>query len=99
MAKEFAIKFYRSKAWQVCRQLYIKSVHGLCERCDSAGYIVHHKITLTPDNITDLDIFLNHKNLEYLCIDCHNREHMGSKEEVMRDGLMFDVNGDVVERG
>lgn len=99
MAKEWAIKYYKSTAWQHARESYILSVLGLCERCDGAGYIVHHKIWLTLGNIDDVDIFLNAKNLEYLCMDCHNKEHMGSKEEVISEGLRFDMYGDVVERG
>ena len=52
MAREFAKRFYKSKAWQECRASYLKSVGGLCERCYKKGLIVpattvHHKIWLT----------------------------------------------------
>jgi 5-methylcytosine-specific restriction endonuclease McrA len=82
--KEYARAFYKSTAWQQCRAAYIKSVGGLCERCLAEGkivpgYIVHHKCYLTPDNILDPDVSLNWNNLEYLCHDCHNKEHF--KEE------------------
>lgn len=94
MAKEFAKKFYASKAWQKCRAAYIASVFGLCERCGRPGYIVHHKVTLTPNNINDPDITLNFERLEYLCHDCHNREHGGA---VTTEGLRFDSDGNLVE--
>lgn len=97
MAKEFAIKFYKSRAWLKCREGFIQSVYGLCNRCGSPGLIVHHKILLTPMNINDMDVTLNWNELEYLCIDCHNREHMSSHDIVIREGLMFNSKGEVVK--
>ncbi|HHT71895.1 MAG TPA: HNH endonuclease [Firmicutes bacterium] len=76
--KPWAEKFYKSKAWRQCRHAYSSSQHGLCERCGSAGWIVHHKIYLTPGNINSPEITLNWINLELLCLDCHNREHGGA---------------------
>ena len=101
MAQQFAKAFYNSKAWIECRASYIASVHGLCERCNDKGkivpgYILHHKILLTPFNINDPEISLNHIHLEYVCLDCHNVEHHGSSE-VIREGLAFDSEGNVVE--
>lgn len=77
MAKEYAKAFYRSKKWNNCRTSYISNRilidGGLCEECHkAAGYIVHHKITLTELNINDADISLNHNNLEYVCKACHD---------------------------
>lgn len=100
--REFARAFYKSKAWQDCREAYIQSVHGLCERCLSKGLyipgkIVHHKILLTPENINNPDICLNWENLELLCQDCHNKEHHAG-EGVTAEGLMFDENGDLVKK-
>ena len=97
MAKEFAIKFYKSKAWLNCREGFIQSVYGLCNRCSSPGYIVHHKELLTAMNISNPDITLNWELLEYLCIDCHNREHMSNHDIVIRDGLSFNDKGEVVK--
>lgn len=94
--KPWAKQFYKSKAWYKCRQAYIILVHGLCERCGEPGKIVHHTIYLTPENINDPNVALNHKHLELLCQDCHNKEHHGS--EAVEDGLMFDENGDLVVR-
>lgn len=101
MAREFAKPFYRSKAWQRCRESYIAKVHGLCERCEAQGRIVpgkilHHKIYLTPENIHDPNISLNHDNLEFLCHDCHNREHLGGG--VTAEDVMFDEYGNLVPR-
>jgi 5-methylcytosine-specific restriction endonuclease McrA len=72
--------FYKTSAWLKCRAAYIKSVGGLCERCLKdgkivPGYIVHHKCYLNATNIQDPSITLNWDNLEYLCHDCHNKEH------------------------
>lgn len=37
--------------------------------------IIHHKIPLTPDNITDLNITLGWGNLQALCRTCHAEVH------------------------
>lgn len=98
MSKEFAKPFYNSAAWKKCKAVYIKSVHGLCERCDKPGYIVHHRKVLTPNNINDPNITLNHDNLEYLCLDCHNAEHGFNREKksVTKKGYKFNEKGELV---
>ena len=60
------------------------------------GLIVHHKVTLTPENINEPNITLNWELLRYDCQDCHNREHHGSRDEVVRDGLYFNESGELV---
>lgn len=95
MAQDFAKAFYGSKAWLQCRLSYIASVFGLCEQCRKPGYIVHHKIKLTTENINDPMITLNHANLQYLCIECHNAI---DSEDVVRKDLRFDAAGQLVER-
>lgn len=75
--KDFAYSFYRSAAWKKCRQSYIdKRIlidGGLCEEChERAGYIVHHRTMLTPANIRDPEVSLNHANLEFVCKKCHD---------------------------
>ena len=72
--------FYRSMAWRNCREAYIKSVGGICERCAAKGIIsagteVHHKIRLSPRNVKDPKVTLSWENLELLCEDCHHKEH------------------------
>lgn len=95
--KEYSLEarqFYNSKAWAECRAGYIKSVGGLCERCLAQGfikpgYICHHKKYLDGDKLKDPSIALNWDNLEYLCLDCHNKEHFSTKHSryrVLSDG-------------
>ena len=80
MAKEFARKFYNSKAWKNCRNEYGKKAHWLCENClrkgiYKPGEIVHHKIELDPVTIEHPEIALSFDNLELLCRDCHAAAH------------------------
>lgn len=96
MAREFAKAFYKSKAWRTCREGYIKSVYGLCERCGQPGDEVHHKIRLTPSNINDPNVALNWDNLELLCMSCHSKEHMGN-DSATKEGLAFDKDGNLIK--
>lgn len=82
MAREFAKAFYASAAWRKCRAAYIagrKAIDGgMCESCHARpGYIVHHKVELSPSNINDPDIALGHGNLKFDCHACHNKEGRG----------------------
>jgi 5-methylcytosine-specific restriction endonuclease McrA len=101
MAQEFAKKLYNSKAWQECRASYVASCYGVCEVCKlkgiiTPGVILHHKKPLTPANINDVDVSLNHDNLIFMCIQCHNITH-DENTGVIKRGLMF-KDGDVVPR-
>lgn len=101
MAQPFAIAFYHSKEWLKCRAGYIASVFGLCERCRvkgilTKGKIVHHKIKLTAQNISDPDVSLNWDNLYLVCKDCHEEEHSG--ENVTRSDVLFDGEGNLIKR-
>ena len=96
MAKPFAKKFYNSKAWKVCRESYITKAFGLCEHCGAPGYILDHIVELTPDNINNPYITLNHDNLQYLCTPCHNKKTFG-KYSPVREGFGFDENGELVQ--
>ena len=101
--KEYAKGFYQSAAWKRTRQTVIKRANGLCERCKARGiykpgYIVHHKEYITPGNISNPNITLNvhdasvtldPANLEYLCEDCHNKEHKAKPNTRYR----FDSDG------
>ena len=78
--REFAKAFYKSKAWQRCRDGYAASVGGLCEDCLAKGLyrpgeIVHHMVELTPENINDPAVALSWSNLRLLCRDCHAKRH------------------------
>ena len=80
MAKEYAKSFYKSKAWQRCRDEYAKSVNWLCEDCLEQGIykpgeIVHHMIEITPENINDPMVTLNWDNLRLVCRECHAEKH------------------------
>lgn len=99
MAREFARWFYDSSEWRKCRAAFISyriSIDGgMCEIChERLGYIVHHKKKLTPININNPDISLSFSNLQYVCIDCHNREH--GKKGQTETRCAFTEDGDVI---
>lgn len=100
MAQKFAEKFYNSTAWRKCRESYIAERvlinGGMCEMCGAElGYILHHKIWLTADNISDPDIALNHDNLMFVCHTCHNKidQEGGNKND---ERYTFDETGQLV---
>lgn len=83
MAREFAGNFYKTQQWKKTRELYAKSVGGLCEICWAngqikAGDIVHHKIHLDETNIQNPNITLSFSNLQLVCRDCHAMLHKNS---------------------
>lgn len=94
MAKEYARGFYNSPAWRRTQAAYMASRNYVCERCGGLARIVHHRRYITPQNIHDPAIALDWANLEALCIDCHNAEHMGGG--VCAPGLAFDAAGNLV---
>lgn len=96
MAREFAQTFYHSTEWQTVRQTVISKAFGLCERCrKKRGKIVHHIIHLTNKNINNPAITLGLSNLMYVCKDCHEILH---SEQVTREGLRFDSEGNLIKR-
>lgn len=104
MAKEWAKPFYNSKAWKRCRNAYIQKrmlIDGAtCEIChEEPIYIVHHKITLTPVNIKDPDIALNHCNLEGNCKTCHDLQegHFFDSKNIPKLNCLFDEAGNPVD--
>lgn len=97
MARLFAKSFYNSKRWQDTQRIYKQSKFGICERCGRpCGTIVHHKIHLDETNINDPNITLAFDNLELLCIDCHNQEHI-KKYKPTREGLQFTATGELIK--
>lgn len=100
--KEYAKDFYKSAAWKRARQTVIKRANGLCERCRAAGLyrpgvIVHHKDYITPENIHNPGVTLGLDNLEYLCEDCHNKEHKAKPNNRYRfdsDGKLLPPKGE-----
>ena len=89
--KEYARSFYLSKEWKKVSSLYMSSRNYICERCGGVGTICHHKKYITPWNINDPSITLNLDNLECLCQECHNQEHMAKMSRAV-----FDENGNMV---
>ena len=98
--KQFAKAFYLSTAWKNCRDAYVSSRRGLCERCLERGVvrpgvIVHHRVHVSPENVGDPDVVLNWDNLQLVCRDCHAELHSG------RGQRRYDVDelGRVTARG
>jgi len=104
-------RFYSGKAWRNCRDAYVKSVGGLCERCLAQGLIVpgeevHHKKRLTPANVGDPSVSLDFANLELLCKECHLQEHLQDRQAVtdqsghacqrVKDGMPVPMTAHVV---
>lgn len=104
MAQPWAKSFYNSKAWKACRESYIAKRRlldgAMCEVCHKEPiYIVHHKINLTPVNITNPDIALNHCNLEGNCKRCHDlqEDHFVDSLNISKLNCQFDENGNPVD--
>ena len=78
MAKEWAKAFYNNSRWLKCRAAYIAERvaidGGLCETCgEELGFIVHHEIMLTPENINSDEAY-SHEYMSYDCKRCHDRK-------------------------
>lgn len=104
MAKEWAKWFYNSAAWLKARAAYIKYRiqidGGLCETCHEVpGYIVHHKIPLTPENINNPEITLNFENFKYDCKKCHDNEDENHGFNKKNETLCEFVNGRMIPKG
>lgn len=106
MARDFALAFYKSAAWERARKLALVRSKGLCEECIKRGIIkparlVHHKVPITPENVGDPTVTLSLDNLECLCLDCHADVHArmgtyGRLREPERARVAFDEGGNVV---
>lgn len=97
MARDFAKSFYNSTKWKKCRNAYIESKFGICERCGKPNSKqVHHKIYLSPNNICNHEVSLNFDNLELLCDICHQKEHF-EKYSSTKFGLRFDDEGNLIQ--
>lgn len=99
MAKAWAKSFYNSKRWHRGRDSYIAyriSVDGgMCEECgEQPGYIVHHTVVLTPENINNADITLNPEKMKYVCKGCHDKyEGHGVGHSKVKPLCIFDEHG------
>lgn len=93
MAKDFAKRFYDSKAWSEARAYALKRDRYLCQDCKSApAEEVHHIEWLTPDNINDPRVSVNPDNLISLCYDCHKARHKGQTKHHARKPDAFAIN-------
>ena len=84
-------RFYTTQAWRKCRASFLKERRGLCEICLSRGIIepaahVHHREPITPDNLSNPKITLNHANLMALCEQCHQEQHRKKRWRCDPDG-------------
>ncbi|MBQ4424563.1 MAG: HNH endonuclease [Lachnospiraceae bacterium] len=83
--KPWAEAFYNSEAWHHCRASYLRKVGGLCELCMKQGKvepaeIVHHKIVLNENNVTDPSVTLNFEHLQALCRKHHAEVHTRKRD-------------------
>lgn len=94
MAKEFAKQFYNSAIWIRTSKAYAVSKFFICEKCGKPAtrYIVHHKIQLTPENIRDPAVALDWKNLQLVCLRCHNAIHKARPGRT----VIFSSDGQVI---
>lgn len=101
MAQKFSKPFYNSKRWKKVRQQVFNRDFGLCVDCGKAGEEVHHLITLTPENIHDINITLNEDRLVTLCKDCHFKRHETDRYDgcnELSDEFEFDIMGNIVRK-
>lgn len=80
--------FYKTSEWRNARRLYLLK-HPFCEECLKRGEYtpathVHHRVFLNKANYTNPEFSLNEKNLEAVCLDCHNTIHFGKSEKRYR---------------
>lgn len=66
----------------------MQSKLGLCERCGKPGRIVHHRQALRPQDMGNPKRTLGWSNLELLCHQCHDAEHLAQKPR-----CRFDLDG------
>ena len=103
--KQYAKQFYNSDRWKHCRRAYIQKRMlidgGVCEECGiNQGYIVHHKIHITEQNINDTSITLNESNLMYVCKECHDSyDGHGVKGRKGKElSVVFSTDGQPIRR-
>ena len=102
MARDFAKSFYNSKEWELTREYILKRDNYLCVNCGRPAEEVHHKKHLSPENINDVSVTMNPKNLVSLCKNCHFEEHRGEHgrgRQVIEDNpYTFDDNGMLIPK-
>lgn len=70
-------KFYHSKEWKALRNEVRNEMGMRCELCHKlirGRSICDHIEEITPRNYQDVGITLGRKNIQLLCIECHNNK-------------------------
>lgn len=72
--RDYYTSFYNSAAWRKLRAVHVK-YHPLCEHCKAKGLttptaVVDHIIEI----LDDYSKRLSPKNLQSLCLACHNKK-------------------------
>ena len=74
--------FYNSLAWRKL-SMYLRAKSGgrcsMCKKVKNERLIADHIIELTMENYKNKDISLNEKNIQILCLTCHNQKTFGTK--------------------
>lgn len=102
MAQDWARAFYNGRAWLECRDSFIAERiaidGGLCQDCrENLGEIAHHwPVMLTAENINDSEVSLNHRNLRWVCKECHDKYPGHGVAKPITPLLLFDANGDPI---
>ena len=96
VAQPWAKSFYNSMAWQIVRGQVLRRDLFTCAYCYGRANEVHHKNSLTSENINDPLIALNPDNLISLCHDCHTKITAGITGDI-DEGFIFNENGMVVK--
>lgn len=99
MAKDFAKAFYKSKAWQDTREYVMKRDKYRCQDCGAIAEEVHHIKELTKENINDIMVTVNPKNLVSLCYRCHKIRHKKKEKEAFKVCYSFDDEGNIIPPG
>ena len=101
MARDSLKTFYDSRAWRRQRRYILQRDNFTCSEvgCERIATEVHHIIELNENNVNDLNISLNEKNLRSLCHECHTKitKQMKSNTENILPRISFDSLGFPIE--
>lgn len=97
MAQDWAKVFYNSGQWRAQRVSILKRDRFRCTEpgCKRTATEVHHIVELTEQNVKDVKVSLDPKNLRSLCSVCHKRitKQMKQKNYGVLEDIIFDENG------
>lgn len=78
---------------KLARTITIIRENSRCGICGKLDEEVYHKIKLTPNNVTNLEVSVNQNNLMLLFKECPNREHVRFTN---KSGVGFDNEGNFI---